>query len=387
MSLLSLVKKNLRARLVIAWLVVVIVVYVVLNGYLLKHMGSVGDLASVRGANSELAELKDRIKRLESSIDSSINSVKQLNESISQALKSLNNKSPVAPPARQTVNTDETRIAVLVIACHRPTAIKNHLDQLIEKRGKSSRMIAKFPIIVSQDCNHAETAQVIESFGDSLHAFVKQPDQSDIAQDGNKPVAVHMRGYYKISRHYKFALDQAFLKFNFSSVIITEDDLNVAADFFDYFATMHKVLVADSTLYCVSAWNDNGKKDTIDSSARDLVHRSDFFPGLGWMLQRSLWTNELAAKWPSAFWDDWLRLNEQRKNRACLRPEISRTEMSIQSAKQGVSKLVVFFLSTSSINYFSISSGQFLDKFLSKINMNNEPVDWSSKNVDNLIKV
>lgn len=149
-----------------------------------------------------------------------------------------------------------------------------------------------------------------------------------------------MQGYFKISRHYKWALDQVFLhteSYQFDAVIITEDDLNIAVDFFSYFAAMYKVLAADSSLICASAWNDNGKKSLIDTSRPDLVHRSDFFPGLGWMLRRSVWM-ELREKWPEAFWDDWMRDHNQRKGRACLRPEISRTEMAVEFAKKGVSQ-------------------------------------------------
>lgn len=78
----------------------------------------------------------------------------------------------------------------------------------------------------------------------------------------------HMRGYFKISRHYKWALDEVFLNpaNSFESVVITEDDLNIAEDFFDYFEAMSRALAADDTLYCVSAWNDNGKKINIDTS-------------------------------------------------------------------------------------------------------------------------
>ena len=97
---------------------------------------------------------------------------------------------------------------------------------------------------------------------------MKQPDQSDILVDkrGNT-IPHHLRGYYKISRHYKWALNEIFSsKYSFSSVIITEDDLNIAVDFFDYFDAMYKVLDNDSSLFCVSAWNDNGKKNLIDLS-------------------------------------------------------------------------------------------------------------------------
>lgn len=68
----------------------------------------------------------------------------------------------------------------------------------------------------------------------------------------------------------------------------------------------------------------------------DLVHRTDVFPGLGWMISRSIWF-ELREKWPEAFWDDWIRHSDQRKNRACLRPEISRTQIS-EYGKKGVSQ-------------------------------------------------
>lgn len=77
------------------------------------------------------------------------------------------------------------------------------------------------------------------------------------------------------------------------------DDLNVAPDFFQYFLGTYPLLKNDPSLWCVSAWNDNGKVNLIDESAPELLYRSDFFPGLGWMLSRNLW-NELSVKWPKA---------------------------------------------------------------------------------------
>lgn len=85
---------------------------------------------------------------------------------------------------------------------------------------------------------------------------------------------------------------------------------------------------------CISAWNDNGKEGLINTTAADLLYRTDFFPGLGWMLSSKLWA-ELSPKWPTSFWDDWIRNPEQRKNRACIRPEVSRTRTF---GKIGVSK-------------------------------------------------
>lgn len=43
------------------------------------------------------------------------------------------------------------------------------------------------------------------------------------------------------------------------------DDLDVAPDFFEYFLATYPILRADPTLWCVSAWNDNGETAEIYS--------------------------------------------------------------------------------------------------------------------------
>ena len=60
------------------------------------------------------------------------------------------------------------------------------------------------------------------------------------------------------------------MNYGFQSVIMTEDDLTISVDFFDYFDAMHNVLIKDPTLFCVSAWNDNGKKELINSKKAGL---------------------------------------------------------------------------------------------------------------------
>ena len=59
-------------------------------------------------------------------------------------------------------------------------------------------------------------------------------------------------------------------------------------------------------------------------SQSDRLYRSDFFPGLGWMMIKSVW-EEYRTQWPPAYWDDWLRHPDRRHGRACIRPEVSRT--------------------------------------------------------------
>jgi len=91
------------------------------------------------------------------------------------------------------------------------------------------------------------------------------------------------------SRHYKYALTTAFRVFPKSpAVIIIEDDLEVSPDFFSYFRRMSELLFdKNENLFCISAWNDNGKDHRIISDPM-LVHRTDFFGGLGWMLRRDV---------------------------------------------------------------------------------------------------
>ena len=72
------------------------------------------------------------------------------------------------------------------------------------------------PILVSQDCGHAETAQVIQSYGDQIQ-YIQQPDQSSIPNIPKKERK--FAGYFKIARHYGWALNhtfsRVFLKFEF----------------------------------------------------------------------------------------------------------------------------------------------------------------------------
>ncbi|KAJ6640886.1 Alpha-1,3-mannosyl-glycoprotein 2-beta-N-acetylglucosaminyltransferase, partial [Pseudolycoriella hygida] len=213
----------------------------------------------------------------------------------------------------------------LVLACNR-VSVRNCLDNLVNYRPN----VDQFPIIVSQDCNDEATRNVILSFKEVF--LISQPDQTEIDVPSKEK---KFKGYYKIARHYGWALNTVFNE-GFDYVIIVEDDLNVSPDFYEYFLGTHELLKNDSS--CVSAWNDNGKVGNIDEGASSLLYRTDFFPGLGWMLTKELW-NELSVKWPRAFWDDWIRQPQQRKDRVCIRPEISRTRTF---GKVGVSNGLFF---------------------------------------------
>jgi len=175
--------------------------------------------------------------------------------------------------------------------------------------------------------------------------------------------------YHKISAHYKFAFQYMFDTLNFEKIIVLEDDMEISPDFYNYFDKIGELLSIDKTIFCISAWNDNGQRQYVYDSKQ--LYRTDIFPGLGWMLTKDIW-DEFKNIWPLAFWDDWLREIKQRKNRTCIRPEINRV---YTFGEQGSSK------------------GQFYNKYLKSILLNDDDIDWSkqdttyilSNNYDNYI--
>ncbi|XP_021347461.1 alpha-1,3-mannosyl-glycoprotein 2-beta-N-acetylglucosaminyltransferase-like isoform X2 [Mizuhopecten yessoensis] len=269
-----------------------------------------------------------------------------------------NKPGPMVLPDRKGdgSNLGKVVLPVLMIACDRVT-VSRSLDQLIKHRTTKEQ----FPIIVSQDCANKPTSDVIQKYVTSDNVIhIKHPNQSNFELNKKDKKFV---GYYKIARHYKWALDQVFFKFNYSTVIIVEDDLDIAPDFFEYFSATYPILTSDPSVWCVSAWNDNGKNGMV-SDEPELLYRSDFFPGLGWMMEKKIWL-ELGPKWPIAFWDDWMRYQDQRKERVCIRPEICRTSTF---GKKGVSK------------------GLFYEKHLKHIKLNDKFVAFTKKDLSYLSK-
>ena len=82
-------------------------------------------------------------------------------------------------------------------------------------------------------------------------------------------------------------------------VIILEEDLEVAPDFFrykiqlqlvvvivivivvvSYFSQTIDLLDKDSSIYCISAWNDQGYTHSCNDPS--LLYRIETMPGLGW---------------------------------------------------------------------------------------------------------
>eukprot|EP01116_Phalansterium_solitarium_P019540 TRINITY_DN549_c0_g1_i5.p1 TRINITY_DN549_c0_g1~~TRINITY_DN549_c0_g1_i5.p1 ORF type:complete len:357 (+),score=52.37 TRINITY_DN549_c0_g1_i5:488-1558(+) len=243
------------------------------------------------------------------------------------------------------------RVAVIVFCYDRHEYLDRTMQSIMKYLPAEN-----FPVIISQDGDIPAVKDVIHKYPRVAH--VTRWDRSLPPKER----ASDLDAYYHISMHYKFGLTQVFDVLQFDAAIVLEDDMEIAPDFFEYFAAMLPLLRSDTSLLCVSAWNDNGQQSLV--SDPKAVHRSDFFPGLGWMLLRSLW-QELRPRWPNAYWDDWLRNPEQRLGRQCIRPEVSRTY---------------------TFGAHGSSQGQFFDRYLRPIKLNDQMVLWSQEDLSHLSK-
>ncbi|VAH85171.1 unnamed protein product [Triticum turgidum subsp. durum] len=240
--------------------------------------------------------------------------------------------------------------AVVIMACNRP----DYLQRTVESILKYQRAVAsKFPLFISQDGTNGEVKNKALSYAQIT--FMQHVDLEPVhTESPGENIA-----YYKIANHYKWALDELLIKHNFRRVIILEDDMEIAPDFFDYFEAAAKLLDTDKSIMAVSSWNDNGQKQFVyDPKA---LYRSDFFPGLGWMLTKSTWM-ELSPKWPKAYWDDWVRLKEVHGGRQFIRPEVCRTY---------------------NFGEHGSSMGQFFDQYLKPIKLN----DAHAHNLDMDVRI
>lgn len=245
-------------------------------------------------------------------------------------------------------------IPIIIIAYNRPDYLKRTLDSLLG--AVPAEQTDAFPVLVSQQGSHPGVTAVVRSFGPRLRAhlrytFVDDHKRKPGYEDGK------WINYYKMAHHYKFAIGESFkLNKQWGHLVVMEDDLQVAPDFFEYFTMGSGVLDADDSLYCVSAWNDNGMSQFVKDAR--VLRRTDVFPGLGWMLSRRYW-DEVGAEWPLAFWDEDMRTDRMRRGRSCLVPEVNR---------------VYTFGSAGN----SLSVGSFWRKFLQPIRLNKEAVPWTS---------
>jgi hypothetical protein len=281
-----------------------------------------------------------------------------------------------SPPPTPLVKASS--IAVVVFTFNRASALKRTLDGLLARLPDDGT----FDLHVSLQGEQPGMMQTLQPYTDPsggsgggggsrarvrLHRYTYQP--FDIATR-DQAMAKRFPNYYKIAHHYRFALSTLFDKEKYDVVVAMEDDMDIAPDFFQYFAHLRPLVddnmpsssssaaasLYDPSLLCVSAWNDNGQRRHTQHSDASSLHRTDVFPGLGWMLGRAVWA-DIGPRWPGGFWDDWLREPPQRRGRSCIFPEVNRV---YTFGKEGA------------------SNGQFFDQYLKSIRLADTLVDWAS---------
>ncbi|GBG24702.1 Protein O-linked-mannose beta-1,2-N-acetylglucosaminyltransferase 1 [Hondaea fermentalgiana] len=196
---------------------------------------------------------------------------------------------------------------VVLLCYNREKRVRDTLESLFQVRG-----IQKSLVLVVQDGQYEPVSQVVLEAGVEL--VQRGPEMVD-AEQRKDPGA-------RIAQHYKFALGYAMSHFaDAPGIIIIEDDFLFSPDFVEYFSTVAPAIIKDPTLWLASAWNDNGFAGNVQDKERLL--RTDYFPGLGWLLMRSIW-EELAPKWPSSHWDWFMRDPKNSQHRDSIYPEVPR---------------------------------------------------------------
>lgn len=186
---------------------------------------------------------------------------------------------------------------LLIFTCRRDDYLSETLEYVYKSIGDPCRFGC--PIIVSEDGRHPEIEHVVLDYKSKFEA--QGIPLAHIHHEQQLRGSIKGEAYQALARHYGWALTQVFDgkvddKYPIPQrVIILEEDIRVAADFFSYMEATSSLLDNDPTLFAVSAFNDNGHQ--VKDPKRLL--RSDFFPGLGWMMTRELWKTELEVKWPA----------------------------------------------------------------------------------------
>ena len=227
---------------------------------------------------------------------------------------------PPSPPAQSASEREPPappRLApfpVLMLAHRRPTQLNKTLASLFNVRG-----LNRSEVFVVQDGNDRGVSAILRTSGvRHIHRNVKR----DVSHD-----AARSNGGERISAAYHSALSMLFDELTTDeAVIVVEDDLLFAADLMEYMLAGWAVMRADPSIWCVSGWNDNG----FEGLVRDpkAVLRTGHFPGLGWLLSRRIYEEELAPRWPAEHWDHWMRserVHRTSRGRECLIPHVPRT--------------------------------------------------------------
>mmetsp|Transcript_22707 Transcript_22707/g.33862 ORF Transcript_22707/g.33862 Transcript_22707/m.33862 type:complete len:522 (+) Transcript_22707:47-1612(+) len=231
-----------------------------------------------------------------------------------------------------------------------------------------------FPIFVSQKGTNEEVANLIRSYiikeGSPRNVFHLQYIKEETKPVG--PIAIHQPDDVSshsavlptMSSHVHWSLSMLFDTYAYNKVMLIDDYLEIAFDFYDYIQASSRLLDLDASIMCVSAWNENGQADFAKDSGNLL--RTNVFPDLAWMISTDYW-REMKSDWPEGDYRIWLRNRNATVGRSCVVPEVCRVKPRMGSI-------------------IGQSDEQFYKKYLSKTKLNKNPVKFSPMDLDYLTK-
>mmetsp|Transcript_118388 Transcript_118388/g.334602 ORF Transcript_118388/g.334602 Transcript_118388/m.334602 type:complete len:836 (+) Transcript_118388:127-2634(+) len=245
----------------------------------------------------------------------------------------------VAHPAESVEHLRGT--AIVVLAHNRASNLRSCLRSLF---GLGDVSLFKIHVSVDGvdafDRMEAEARQEAAKANASIDVWRCQPRQTDPMRHG--PELLKWFETYntaKIAWHYWSVFEKTFTELKYEFAIFVEDDLHLSPDFLAFFRSTAWLLKEDHSIWCVSAWNDNGFPSVSHDHCRLL--RSTYFPGLGFLLPREAWLTFRTwwAQAPTMGWDYWMRVAFRRAGKECIIPEVPRSHhvsqkgASVSSAK------------------------------------------------------
>ncbi|KAK4317564.1 hypothetical protein Pmani_011368 [Petrolisthes manimaculis] len=209
-------------------------------------------------------------------------------------------------PLRHSPQTDEV-IPVAIVTGGRLPQVLRQVDQIRASPGGDTT-----PIMIFVDGASPEA----DALANLLQVTVTH-------HSSQIPIGTTRR----INAHFKFVLSHVFMiQPKAKTVIILEDDLDLAPDIIQYFSQTNKLLTSDPGLLCVNAFNNNAFPHTSYNPSR--LYRVHGVPACGWMVTR-LVAYEMVNNWVpddwSLDWDLWVR-QRVLGHRSIIVPEVPRTK-------------------------------------------------------------
>lgn len=123
---------------------------------------------------------------------------------------------------------------------------------------------------------------------------------------------------------YQYAMNYVFLNKLYDVSIVLEEKTIPTGDLIDYSLQTETLLFFDTSLFCISYYNDNGYSEYVYSATQ--LYRSELFPTYGYMINRKNW-GQINNYWPTdggSGWDHFIRTYIKEYNLECITPEFSR---------------------------------------------------------------